>query len=151
MVSEGVSEKDDSAAAAARVAGISGQKERAGMPRAGKTVLCIDDHENALAGWSLFLHGSGYGVLTAANPSEGLQLFGTKAVDAVLLDYSMPDMDGLEVAQAMKRIKPEVPIIFFTGHTLPKKAIETVDAVVFKGEPPQAVLMKLDELLHAAA
>jgi CheY-like chemotaxis protein len=114
-------------------------------------VLCIDDHENALAGWSLYLQGAGYLVMSATNPTEGLELFGTKPIDAVLLDYSMPDMDGSEVAQAMKRIKPDVPVILFSGRVLPKHAVELVDAVIFKGEPPQNVLNKLDELLKVEA
>jgi CheY-like chemotaxis protein len=121
------------------------------LPRPSKTVLCIDDHENALAGWSLYLQGAGYLVLGATKPDEGLQLFGTNPVDAVLLDYSMPGMDGTEVAQAMKRIKPDVPVILFSGRVLPKHAVELVDAVIFKGEPPQNVLKRLDELLNVEA
>ncbi len=120
------------------------------MPRAGKTVLCIDDHQNSVAGWSLYLHHAGYGVLTTTDPSEGLELFATRPVSAVLLDYTMPVMDGQEVARTMKRLKPHVPIILFSGHVLPKMAVDQVDAVLFKGEPPQNVLSKLDELLEAA-
>lgn len=133
--------------AAARKAASSGQKEGLALARASKTVLCIDDHPNAVAGWSLYLHGAGYGVLTAIDPNEGLELFATRPVDAVLLDYTMPGLDGSEVARTMKRLKPKVPIILFSGHLLPKTAIEQVDAVMFKGEPPQNVLSKIDELL----
>ena len=129
----------------------SDQKDRVPLPRPSKTVLCIDDHENALAGWSLYLQGAGYRVLGATKPDEGLQLFGTNPVDAVLLDYSMPGMDGTEVAHAMKRIKPDVPVILFSGRVLPKQAVELVDAVIFKGEPPQNVLKRLDELLKVEA
>lgn len=127
----------------------SGQKVGVPLARAGKTVLCIDDHPNALAGWSLYLHNAGYGVLTTIDPTEGLELFATRPVDAVLLDYTMPLMDGTEVARTMKRMKPNVPILLFSGHVLPNTALEAVDAVLFKGEPPQNVLSKLDELLAA--
>ncbi len=136
--------------AAAQPARTSGQKEWRPLPRADKTVLCIDDQQNALAGWSLYLHGAGYRVLTTTEPSEGLELFATHPVDAVLLDYTMPGMDGGEVARSMKRIKPAVPIILFSGHVLPKDTVEAVDAVLFKGEPPQNVLSKLDGLTKAA-
>lgn len=119
------------------------------MARTGKTVLCIDDHPNALAGWSLYLQEAGYRVLSTIDPNEGLELFATRPVDGVLLDYTMPGLDGTEVARTMKRMKPAVPIILFSGHVLPKTAVEEADAVMFKGEPPQNVLSKIDELLAA--
>jgi CheY-like chemotaxis protein len=118
------------------------------LPRTGKTVLCIDDHETALAGWSLYLHGVGYGVLSASNPTEGLQLFSTTWVDAVVLDYAMPEMDGAEVAATMKHIKPGVPVIMFTAHELPPALVKLVDAVMIKGHPPQELLKTLDSLLN---
>ncbi len=128
---------------------VSGQKAGPALPRTSKTILCIDDHQNALAGWSLYLHQAGYRVLTTTEPHEGLELFATRPVDAVLLDYTMPVMDGAEVARTMKRLKPAVPIILFSGHVLPKAAAGGVEAVLFKGAPPQNVLSKLDELLAA--
>lgn len=122
------------------------------MSRQGKTVLCIDDQQTALSGWCLYLQGVGYGVASAATAEEGLQLFATKPIDAVLLDYKMPEMDGAEVAAAMKRIKPEVPVILFTGYSrLPERAMRSVDACIEKGRPPYVLLETLDELLGVAA
>jgi CheY-like chemotaxis protein len=116
------------------------------------TLLCIDDHQNSLSGWALFLQHVGYSVLSAANPDEGLQLFATNAIDAVVLDYSMPDLDGGRVAAAMKRIKPNVPILMFTAHAhLPAGAVRFVDSTVIKGQPPQVLLDRIEELLAAAA
>jgi CheY-like chemotaxis protein len=45
------------------------------MARADKTVLCIDDHKSAVAGWCLYLQSAGYRVETAFSATEGLQLF----------------------------------------------------------------------------
>lgn len=142
-----MSERTNAEVAALAATRGSGRKEGRALARADKTILCIDDHPNALAGWGLYLHGAGYRVLTTTEAREGLELFATGAVDAVLLDYSMPQMDGAEVARSMKRMKPRVPILLFSGHVLPNTALELVDAVLFKGEPPQNVLSKLDELL----
>lgn len=121
------------------------------MTRQAKTILCIDDHQNALAGWSLLLHNVGYRVLSAADPSEGLQLFGTSHVDAVVLDYQMPEMDGARVAAAMKQMKPAVPVVMFTAHSLPRELEQRVDGVIVKGRPPQVLISKLDELLGVGA
>lgn len=62
--------------------------------RADKTVLCIDDHKSAVAGWCLYVQSAGYRVETAFSATEGLQLFATQQIDLALLDYSMPDANG---------------------------------------------------------
>jgi len=115
------------------------------------TLLCIDDHQNSLSGWALFLQHVGYSVLSAANPDEGLQLFATNPIDAVVLDYSMPDLDGGRMAPAINRIKPSVPIVMFTAHPhLPKGASRFVDSTVVKGQPPQVLLDRIEQLLASA-
>ncbi|SRR6266571_6504432 len=117
------------------------------MPRCSKTVLLIDDDENSLAGWSLFLQEVGYKVMSTTSALEGLELFGTQLVDAVVLDYSMPEMDGGEAAATMKRIKPEVPIILFSGYEVPEPVLQRVDLVLAKGLPAHILVTKIDSLL----
>ena len=114
-----------------------------------KTVLCIDDYKTSAAGWCLYLQTAGYAVETAYDPHEGLQLFATSAVDLVLLDYSMPEMNGGEVAATMKRMKPDVPIVMLSGVSeIPQGCRACVDAVIVKGEQPTVVLQKIQELLN---
>ena len=112
-----------------------------------KTLLCIDDHEVSLAGWCLYLQGAGFSVQTARTAQEGLELFATQPVDLVLLDYQMPEMNGGEVAAAMKRIKPDVRVVFFSGASVPEVERRQIDAFVEKGQPPSTVLKKIKELL----
>lgn len=122
------------------------------MARANKTVLCIDDHKSAVAGWCLYLQGAGYRVETAFSATEGLQLFATQAIDLALLDYAMPDANGAEVAAAMKRMKPEVRVLIFSGVAhLPEDARAHADAFLEKGQHPTVVLAKIDELLREQA
>ena len=119
------------------------------MSASQKTLLCIDDHKPSLAGWCLYLQGAGYSVETAHGAQEGLQLFATQPIDLVLLDYAMPEADGGEVAATMKRIKPQVRIVMFSGVSeVPPEARAHVDAFLQKGQPPSVVLQTIDELLQ---
>ncbi len=120
------------------------------MPEVRKTVLCIDDHKPSLAGWCLYLQNAGYTVETAHSPDEGLQLFATQAIDLVLLDYAMPEVDGGKVAAMMKQIKPQVRIVMFSGVAeVPAQARAHVDAFLQKGQHPSVVLQAINELLQA--
>lgn len=122
------------------------------MARADKTVLCIDDHKSAVAGWCLYLQSAGYRVETAFSATEGLQLFATQPIDLALLDYAMPDANGEEVAATMKRMKPAVRVLMFSGvPNLPESARAHADAFLEKGQHPTVVLAKIDELLSEQA
>jgi CheY-like chemotaxis protein len=115
-----------------------------------QTILCVDDYETSLAGWCLYLQNAGYSVTTARTAQEGLELFATSPVDLVLLDYLMPETNGDDAAATMKRIKPDVRILMFSGVShLPEKARLHVDAFLRKGESPNIVLDKIRELLTA--
>jgi|SRR6185312_423627 response regulator RpfG family c-di-GMP phosphodiesterase len=112
------------------------------------TILCVDDYETSLGGWCLYLQSMGYSVITAQTAQEGLQLFAVSPVDLVLLDYALPDSNGYDVAATMKRIKPDVRILMFSGVPhVPENAQLHVDAFLRKGESPAVVLDKIRELL----
>jgi CheY-like chemotaxis protein len=122
------------------------------MVRQSKTVLFIDDERNALAGWSLYLQGVGYTVVSASCAQEGLEFFATKKVDVVVLDHRMPDMNGDEAAAQMKCIKPEVVIVMFSGD--PEAVCSehpSIDAFLLKGKSPSLLLNRLDALLKVDA
>ena len=115
------------------------------------TILCIDDYETSLGGWCLYLQGVGYSVITAQTAQEGLQLFAVSPVDLVLLDYDLPDSNGNEAAATMKRIKPDVQILMFSGVPhVPENARRNVDAFLQKGQSPAVILDKIRELLKSS-
>ena len=65
--------------------------------------------------------------------------------DAVLLDYQMPEMNGHELAREIRRLRPETPIIMFSGNEIiPEETLQLVDASVPKTEA-------VGELLSAVA
>ena len=65
------------------------------------TVLCIDDNADSLNMRQCILGKEGYSVLTADNGTDALRALAENPVDIVVLDYRMPEMDGLAVARAI--------------------------------------------------
>ena len=118
------------------------------MSRAKATILCIDDHWNGLIGRKMLLEQSGYKVLEASGGPEGLQLFRSHPVDAVVLDYQMPGMNGDVVAVKMKRMNSDIPIMLLSGYEpLPTNKLSSVDSFLSKSQPPDILLSRLHDLL----
>jgi CheY-like chemotaxis protein len=118
------------------------------MHRARATILCIDDHWNGLIARKMLLEQSGYEVLEANDGDEGLKIFVSRSVDAVVLDYQMPGMNGAVVAAKMKRLKSHVPIMLLSAYgPLPQKKLRSVDTFLSKSQPPNNLLSALQELL----
>ncbi len=118
------------------------------MHRAKARILCIDDHWTGLIGRKMLLEKSGYEVLEASGGDEGLKLFRSHAVDAVVVDYQMPGMNGDVVAAKMKRINAHVPIMLLSAYgPLPKSKLSSVDSFVSKSEPANILLSSLKNLL----
>ena len=114
----------------------------------GKTVLCVDDTPYVLQMLDMFLTAVGYRVLTAPNGRDALQVASSFTLSAAVLDYEMPDLSGLEVAQVLKRDHPKLPILMYSAHPQKEevKAAGVVDVYVQK-EQPQALVMELTRLL----
>jgi CheY-like chemotaxis protein len=118
------------------------------MSRPKATILCIDDHWNGLIGRRMLLESSGYEVLQASDGDEGLKLFLSHAVDAVMVDYQMPGMNGSQIAAKMKRINSRVPIMLLSAYgPLPKNKLRSVDTFVSKSQPPKVMVSMLENLL----
>lgn len=105
-----------------------------------RTILCIDDDNSILRYERSLLERSGYVVLTAASAQQGLDLAMKFQLDAVVLDYHMPEMSGHEVAAAIKRCHPETRIVMFSASEIPEETLKLADAVVLKTDAIQALL-----------
>jgi CheY-like chemotaxis protein len=96
----------------------------------------------------MLLEKSGYEVLEASGGDEGLKLFRSHAVDAVVVDYQMPGMNGDVVAAKMKSINARVPIMLLSAYgPLPKNKLKSVDSFVTKSQSTDILLSTLQELL----
>jgi len=80
-----------------------------------RKILVIDDEEHLRNLLADILESAGYQVKTAAHGKEGLLFFQTEKYDVVITDLGMPEMSGLEVAEAIKEIDPSTPVVLLTG------------------------------------
>lgn len=84
----------------------------------GKTVLVVEDNAETRDIWFTILDAHGYRVVQAENGVEGVRLAREERPDVILMDYSLPQMDGWE---ATRRIRSEpvtrsIPVIGVTAH-----------------------------------
>ena len=98
-----------------------------------KTILCVDDNEQALSVRKFMLETRGYRVLTAASSQQALELFREGGIDLVLSDLIMPYMDGNELVRRMKELAPEVPAILISGSVKAFDRANRADAFLPKG------------------
>jgi two-component system response regulator AtoC len=89
------------------------------------TVLIVDDEQ--LIRWSLAerLKADGLHIVEAGTAHEALERF-ARDIDLVLLDYRLPDGDGLHVLKRMKATQPDVPIILLTAFSSIETAVEAM-------------------------
>lgn len=131
-------EADSSAVAAKIKSGENGRpvvrnapEVSAGSPA---TILCIDDEATGSLPRRLLLESAGHRVIEARSGEEGIRIFQSEKIDAVILDYWMSKMKGTAVAFELKRINSSVPIIVLSGVSdLPGEAAGLVDQWLVKG------------------
>jgi signal transduction histidine kinase/ActR/RegA family two-component response regulator len=84
-----------------------------------KTVLLVDDEPLVRESLRRMLKQLGCGVICAAHAREALSALeaGDNAVDLVITDVIMPDMNGLELAREIGRLRAELPVLFISGYT----------------------------------
>lgn len=95
-----------------------------------QSILVVDDEKMALTLVERILTEAGYHVATAQSGFECLDLFRVKpgAYDLVLLDLSMPFMDGEETFRRLREIRPDVPVVLCVGFIEQEKLDRLVTA-----------------------
>lgn len=111
-------------------------------------LLCVDDEPIGLEVRKAVLERLGYEVVTASSGQEALQAFAANPVTAAVLDFSMPDMNGGQVAAELKRLNPELKIMMLSGDLdLPTEVTNLVDICAVKGTSPTALLFGVQQLM----
>lgn len=80
----------------------------------GRRILIVDDDEGVLKGLSEYFARLGYEVVRAATGQQGLDGFASQEPDVTILDLRLPDIDGMQVLEAMRRKRALV--ILLTGY-----------------------------------
>ena len=114
-----------------------------------KVILCIDDEETGLTIRKMMLESRGYVVFTAESGAKGLEVLAHSRVDAVVLDYRMPNMNGDEVARSIRTSWPDLPLVMLSGYTedIPENALHLVDALLTKGGSPEQLFKVIEDTL----
>ena len=120
-------------------------------------ILLVDDFEDNRAMYAEYLAYSGYRVEQASDGEEALELTRRLRPDVVVMDMSLPVMDGWEATRRLKadEATKHIPIIALTGHavgTLARGAQDAgCDAFLAKPCLPETLVQKLEELIRWSA
>lgn len=110
------------------------------------TILIVEDDEDTQYVYRLILEANGFDVLTAMSGTDGLRLAREEQPSAVLMDVSIPGMDGWTVTRMLKEEEDtaRVPVIMITAHAFPedREMAEQVGCDGFLTKPcePRVVL-----------
>jgi two-component system cell cycle response regulator DivK len=119
----------------------------------GKTVLLVEDNEDNRIVYSTILRHFGYQVSEALNGEEGIAKARAEKPDLILMDISIPIIDGWEATQVLKHdpATRDIPIIALTAHALAsdrEKAMEVgCDGYLAKPCEPRAVVAEVQRFL----
>ena len=90
-------------------------------------LLITDDEKWICESLNLLFSRKGLDVSTALAGQEAIDFLKTSSTDLIILDFNLPDMNGLEVLAEIRKINPDIPVIFMTGY-----GSETISIKAFK-------------------
>ncbi|MCK4418739.1 response regulator [Candidatus Aerophobetes bacterium] len=91
-----------------------------------KRILLVDDNANVLVVLSDFLKSTGYAVREAKDAQGAMRAVKEELADLALIDLRMPGMDGINLMLSLKKTKPRLPVIIYSGYPSMNTAIEAL-------------------------
>jgi len=114
-------------------------------------ILLVDDNRLVRSSLAMMLEDLGYGVIEAETAQQALAVLGSaQPIDAALLDFRLPDMNGLELAGLARGLKPDLPMVMVSGQPVGQAELARIPG------PPVGMLLKpftaaqLEDLLNAS-
>jgi CheY-like chemotaxis protein len=119
-------------------------------------ILYVNDEPTHLELGKLFLEQSGdFTVKTSPSAREAIRIFGQERFDAIISDYQMPEMDGIEFLVEIRTYFGPIPFILFTGKGREEVVIQAInsgaDFYLQKGGDPGAQFVELSHKIQQAA
>lgn len=119
-------------------------------------VLLVDDEAGFLQMMGMRIIEWGYDLLQAQNGQEAVRMVKNEHPDIVVLDYMMPDMDGITTLRAIHKINKNIPAIMFTAYPDKVSAVKDAEKIGISAFVPklsncsdvQASLMSALNMLH---
>jgi len=108
-----------------------------------KVILCVDDNEQELSVLTFMLATNGYRVVSATTGQEAIAIFGETAVDLVLADFAMPQMNGDQLVQRLKEIASHIPMILLGDPQKMGGDMHAADALLAKNISAQELLERI--------
>jgi two-component system NtrC family response regulator len=96
-----------------------------------ETILIVDDEKNYRVVLEALLGSEGYETATAGNARDALRLIRESDLDLVITDMKMPGMNGMDLLEASKRTKPELPVIMMTAYGTIEMAVAAMKKQAF--------------------
>jgi CheY-like chemotaxis protein len=99
------------------------------MVKGNEAILLVDDEKSTIQVEKLMLRELGYQVVPALSGKEAIELYKEKMVDLdlVALDMIMPEMNGKDTYDALKKINPEVKVLLVSGYSLNRQIEELME------------------------
>ena len=102
------------------------------MPKFPKKILVVDDEENARLGLTRLLSQEGYQVDSVSNGYEALNYLREKAVNLIVTDINMPEMNGITFLKELNKSFPKSNVIMITAYGGVESYIEAMNLGAFE-------------------
>jgi DNA-binding response OmpR family regulator len=118
-----------------------------------KVLLAEDDRDfgNIL---SQYVTINGFDVTLARDGNEAWELFNKEKPDICVLDVMMPEMDGFMLGEKIKKVQPDIPLIFLTAKSLKEDIVRGLkigaDDYITKPFDPEVLILRINNILKRA-
>ncbi len=117
------------------------------------SILIVDDDNEVLISFKIWLEGEGFRALTASNSKEALTIIQEEEIKVVLLDFRLDTENGLAVAKMLNEMDNNLKITIITGYPSYATAVESIKSGLFdylsKGESSEKILETIKKALQA--